>query len=280
MAEQGSNLEIGENERVGSYLRRIRESYGLDLKQLSKAICLQESKLQAIEDNQWGSFKTEAYLRSYIGSMCSKLCLDKDVVLKKFSSETNSHFGIEQALSSSEEPAPSGFPKIFIAVIALAVAIIVFFVAKTISSYSAEPISVILQKSKSITSTESKTKNLPNNEPTKEDTIQIAAVLDSTTFEPPQKDDAAKDTIRFECTPSPTENICGIRLNGLDTKMRYFSKPEFRYITHGDTAQIFISVPERTKLFLNNAELKYGRFTILYFHKGEIVNKINRELRK
>jgi hypothetical protein len=61
--------------------------------------------------------------------------------------------------------------------------------------------------------------------------------------------------------------------------MVYFERPVTRLITHGDTSQITITLPERTNLLLNGVRLDYGKFNTLLFHNGEIIRKSNRELR-
>jgi hypothetical protein len=89
----------------------------------------------------------------------------------------------------------------------------------------------------------------------------------------------AKDTLRFECTHSPTDSTCGVSLKGLDPKMNYFKNVTHRYLDHNDTMQLTITVPERTKLLINRTRLEYGKFNTLIFHRGKLVNKYNRDLR-
>ena len=271
--EQENNLNLGENERVGDYLRRIREARGLDLEHLAKSIRLGKNILQAIEDNNWNFFPTEAYLRSYIISLCDKLSLDKNAVLKKFSAEINSQFGVTQTnmagkLNKEENSSTGTMSKVAIVII-IAIIIILFFVNKTLNSDFNDSYEELAQE-----------------EPQK---IEEQENLEEIIAEPQSKNDsvsaplgaaaAVLDTLRFECSPSPTDNTCGITLKGVDTKMNYFTKMTSRYINRSDTAQIIITVPERTKMFVNNVKAEYGKFNTLLFYNGNIVHKTNRELK-
>jgi cytoskeletal protein RodZ len=280
--EQKDDLNLGENERVGDYLHRVRKIRGLDLEHLAKSIRLGKHILQAIEDNNWNYFPTEAYLRSYIVSLCDKLSLDKSVVLKKFSAETNSQFwiaqtnimGESQQEKDSSDSSPSSVPKAAIIIILVVIAIL-FFASKIFKSYSKEEEEELdmeeFQKTEEFeileeiaTDSLSKNDSVPFFKAT--EAVDVATITGS-------------DTLRFECIPSATDSTCGVTLKGSDPKMSYFKKMTSRYINRSDTAQITITVPDRTKLFVNNTKLDYGKFNTLIFHNGKVVNKINRELR-
>ncbi|MDR1812909.1 MAG: helix-turn-helix domain-containing protein [Candidatus Fibromonas sp.] len=270
--EQENELSIGADEKVGDYLRRVRESRGLNLEHLAKSIRLSKSIVEAIEENRWSEFRTEAYLRSYIISICEKLFLDKNEVIRKFSAEINSHFAVAQALidDPNQEKDPSGSaPKIAIVVVLVLIAAL-FFANKAFNNGPGEKpaprASVTDESLLEDDSTEDIPDSLAQGEPD-----EAIADLDT--------DPDKKDTLRFECSPSATDNTCGVSLKGLDSKMNYFVRMTSRYLDHNDTAQVTVTVPERTRLSINGTKLEYGKFNTLVFHKGKIVNKINRDLR-
>jgi len=286
--EQENDLNLGENERVGDYLHRIRKIRGLELENLAKSIRLGKNILEAIEANNWSYFPTEAYLRSYIVSLCDKLSLDKNLVLKKFSAEINSQFWItqtnimsesEQEKDSPEAATSSNVPKAAIIII-LAIIAILFFASKMLNNYSTEEdydFDEGTQKTEDFEILEENA-NAPDS--------SGVAVIDTVPL--PTKAMVAEavpavvpgvDTLRFECTPSATDSTCGVTVKGVDTKMGYFKKMTNKYINREDTMQVTITVPNRTKLFVNNSKLDYGSFNTLLFYNGKIVNKINRELR-
>jgi cytoskeletal protein RodZ len=287
MAEDENNLNLGEGERVGDYLHRIRKIRGLELENLAKSIRLGKNILEAIEANNWSYFPTEAYLRSYIVSLCDKLSLDKNVVLKQFSAEINSQFWITQtnimSESDSEKDSPdspsSNVPKAAIIII-LIIIVILFFASKMLNNYSTEDDEFDMEEETS--KTEESSESLEDNDSAKAPDTSGVVVLDTVPL--PTKVEAAAvipgvDTLRFECTPSPTDSTCGVTVKGVDTKMGYFKKVTSKYINREDTAQVTVTVPLRTKLFINNAKQDYGNFNTLLFYNGKIVNKINRELR-
>jgi cytoskeletal protein RodZ len=281
--EQESKLSQGADEKVGSYLRRVREARGLELEQLAKFIRLGLNVLQAIEENNWNFFPTEAYLRSYIGSICEKLSIDKFAVLKRLSVEINSQLGVVIQTSVFEEQnsenglSSSNISKIIIVAI-LAIFVILFFVNKVLDSQEAKP------------APEAPPPVIEEAAPNEEDSAESAPDTSSLQVEPLEQesnlvtsmrpeDMNRVDTLRFECTPSPTDDKCGVKQAGVNTAMGWFKNVSYRYITRKDSSQITITVPDRTRLFLNNNRLDYGRFNTLTFYRGQIVNKINRELK-
>ncbi len=281
--EQENNLDLGETERVGDYLHRIRKIRGLELDHLAKSIRLGKNILEAIESNNWSYFPTEAYLRSYIVSLCDKLSLDKNLVLKKFSAEINSQFWITQTniMNESEqekespESSSSNVPKAAIIII-LVIIVALFFASKMLGNYSTEEDEFDMEED---TTKAEESEGLEEYTP---DTL-IAKIIDTVPLPAKVAEIPAVvpglDTLRFECVPATTDSTCGLRLKDLDTKMNYFKKTTSRFIKREDTVQVTVTVPLRTKLFVNNTRLDYGSFNTLLFYNGKIINKINRELK-
>jgi len=275
----GANEQnIGADEHVGSYLRRIREAQGLELEQLSKAIRLGKKVLQAIEDNQWDFFPAEAYLRSYIASICDKLSLDKHEVLKRFSAETNSHFKVTQKnVISNEEPtqeSSSGNTAKIVMLVLIVILVIMFFVFKTLDSSSAEaqPVPVATTSSIEPEPTDAEATEAADSL-AKSDSIPVSQVSQTVEIE------SVSDTLRFECSPSATDNTCGVSHKGVDIKMNYFRNYTYRYVNRRDTAQITITVPSRTRLLMNGSRVDYEKYNTLVFFGGKIISKSNRDLR-
>jgi transcriptional regulator with XRE-family HTH domain len=282
--EQEDKFSQGANEKVGDYLRRIRKSRGLELEQLAKSIRLGLSVLQAIEENNWEFFPTEAYLRSYIGSICEKLSIDKIIVLKRLSSEINSHFGVAQINIIDEQDSegsssPSNISKIAIIIILVTVAIL-FFANKILNDFS--EVDDISEEKPTLEAPSQDTE-----EPAEKDGDSISDTLSQSELAVPQANVAALppidlnkvDTLRFECSPAPKDDKCGIKIIDLNTTMGWFKNVSYRYINSKDTAQIVITVPWRTRLFVNGTRLEYGNFNTLSLHNGQIIKKSNKDLR-
>jgi len=274
--ELESEFSIGDNEKVGDYLRRVREARGVELEYLAKAIRLSKNILESIEANRWGDFPTEAYLRSYIISLCEKLLIDKHAVINRFSLEINSHFAVSQANMMSEqnqESPVSNNNASRVAIIVVVVLAAVLFLAKNMldSSYVEDPASQAQDLKPAVPAPIDD--ELKLDEPVENDSVAAQAA------QQPAIDLNAKDTLRLECSHSATDNTCGVSLKGVDNKMNYFSRTTSRYISYNDTSQITITVPLRTKLFVNGTKVDYGRYNTLYFYQGQIIDKSNRDLR-
>lgn len=282
--EKESKLSQGTDEKVGSYLRRVRETRGLELEQLAKFIRLSINVLQAIEDNNWSFFPTEAYLRSYIGSICEKLSVDKVAVLKRLSVEINSQLGVVIQTSVFEEQnsesglSSSSISKIVIAVI-LVIIVVMFFINKVLDSYESKPVpeappaAAVVEEA--LSKEEYSAENIPDTVSLQVEPLEPEA--GSATL--PTDNLNKVDTLRFECTPAPTDDKCGVKQAGVNTAMGWFKNVSYRYVARKDSSQITITVPDRTRLFINGNRLDYGKFNTLVFHRGQIVSKINRDLK-
>ena len=89
--------EKNPNERLGDFLARVRESQGLTIEDLSERTKISVKMLHFIESSDWKSLPVEAYVRSYLNSVSSKLGLDAKAVLKMYAEEVGSSYEIREA---------------------------------------------------------------------------------------------------------------------------------------------------------------------------------------
>ena len=89
--------EKNPNERLGDFLVRVRESQGLTIDDLSERTKISVKMLHFIESSDWKSLPVEAYVRSYLNSVSSKLGLDPKAVLKMYAEEVGSSYEIREA---------------------------------------------------------------------------------------------------------------------------------------------------------------------------------------
>lgn len=87
--------ELVAGEALGAYLKRIRESKGLSLEELSQKTRISFETLQSIEAGEWNKFPIEAYIRGYLNSVSKALGLEPAVVLSLFSKEVGSSYSRE-----------------------------------------------------------------------------------------------------------------------------------------------------------------------------------------
>lgn len=95
------------DESLGAYLKKIRESKGLSLEDLSRKTHIALNLLQQIEAGEWEKFPVEAYVRGYLNSISEALGLAMPEVLAAYSKEAGSSYSQEflaaETLSSGEE---------------------------------------------------------------------------------------------------------------------------------------------------------------------------------
>ena len=89
--------EKNPNERLGDFLARVRESQGLSIEDLSERTKISVKMLHFIEASDWKSLPVEAYVRSYLNSVSSKLGLDTKAILKMYSEEVGSSLAVHES---------------------------------------------------------------------------------------------------------------------------------------------------------------------------------------
>lgn len=89
--------EKNPNERLGDFLARVRESQGLSIEDLSERTKISVKMLHYIEASDWKSLPVDAYVRSYLNSVSSKLGLDPKAVLRMYAEEVGSSYEVREA---------------------------------------------------------------------------------------------------------------------------------------------------------------------------------------
>ena len=89
--------EKNPNERLGDFLARVRESQGLSIEDLSERTKISVKMLHYIEASDWKSLPVDAYVRSYLNSVSSKLGLDTKAILKMYAEEVGSSYEVREA---------------------------------------------------------------------------------------------------------------------------------------------------------------------------------------
>ena len=87
--------EKASNEKLGEYLKRVRESKGISLEEFSQKTRVSLEHLQEIEAGEWNKFPVEAYVRGYLNSIAVALGLDMPKVLECYSKEVGSSYSEE-----------------------------------------------------------------------------------------------------------------------------------------------------------------------------------------
>lgn len=80
------------DERLGVYLARAREARGYTVDQLANVTKLTVKNIALIESGDWKAFPVEAYLRSYLNSICNKLSIDSKHVLEWYAAECGTKY--------------------------------------------------------------------------------------------------------------------------------------------------------------------------------------------
>lgn len=145
--------EKNPNERLGDFLARVRESQGLTIEDLSERTKISVKMLHFIESSDWKSLPVEAYVRSYLNSVSSKLGLDTKAILKMYTEEVGSSYEVREAepikniapMTEEEKKPRSKAVPIAIVVILVLLVVGLHFVTRenTSSDASANPPAVV-----------------------------------------------------------------------------------------------------------------------------------------
>lgn len=74
-------------ERVGDYLKRIREERGDDLQQIADYLCIRRSFLMALEGSRYEEFPADAYVIGFLRSYAAYLGIDAKEAIDRYRNE-------------------------------------------------------------------------------------------------------------------------------------------------------------------------------------------------
>lgn len=145
--------EKNPNERLGDFLARVRESQGLSIEDLSDRTKISVKMLRFIEASDWKSLPVDAYVRSYLNSVSTKLGLDTKEVLKIYAEESGAAVAVRDAepikniapmTDEEKKPRSKAVPVAIVFILALLV-VGLHFVTKgdTASETNANPPAVV-----------------------------------------------------------------------------------------------------------------------------------------
>ena len=80
--------EKNPDEKLGAFIARVREERGMSVEELSAATKVSVAYIKSIEAGNWKAFPVAAYVRGYLHSICNKLNLNQQQVLKAYVTES------------------------------------------------------------------------------------------------------------------------------------------------------------------------------------------------
>ena len=80
--------EKNPDEKLGEFIARIRQERGMSVEDLSAATKVSVAYIKSIEAGNWKAFPVAAYVRGYLHSICNKLNLNQQQVLKAYVAES------------------------------------------------------------------------------------------------------------------------------------------------------------------------------------------------
>ena len=80
--------EKNPDEKLGAFIARAREERGMSVEELSAATKVSVAYIKSIEAGNWKAFPVAAYVRGYLHSICNKLNLNQQQVLKAYVAES------------------------------------------------------------------------------------------------------------------------------------------------------------------------------------------------
>ena len=144
--------EKNPNERLGEFLARVRESQGLSIDDLSDRTKISVKMLHFIEASDWKSLPVEAYVRSYLNSVSTKLGLDPKGVLKLYAEEVGSNFvtpdmepmkNIAPMTDEEKQPRSKAVPIAIVVIVALFIVGLHFVTKGDAADSNANPPAVV-----------------------------------------------------------------------------------------------------------------------------------------
>ena len=144
--------EKNPNERLGEFLARVRESQGLSIDDLSDRTKISVKMLHFIEASDWKSLPVEAYVRSYLNSVSTKLGLDPKGVLKLYAEEVGSNFAtpdiepmknIAPMTDEEKQPRSKAVPIAIVVIVALFIVGLHFVTKGDAADNNANPPAVV-----------------------------------------------------------------------------------------------------------------------------------------
>ena len=144
--------EKNPNERLGEFLARVRESQGLSIDDLSDRTKISVKMLHFIEASDWKSLPVEAYVRSYLNSVSTKLGLDPKGVLKLYAEEVGSNFAtsdiepmtnIAPMTDEEKQPRSKAVPIAIVVIVALFIVGLHFVTKGDAADTNANPPAVV-----------------------------------------------------------------------------------------------------------------------------------------
>ena len=80
--------EKNPDEKLDAFIARVREERGMSVEELSAATKVSVAYIKSIEAGNWKAFPVAAYVRGYLHSICNKLNLNQQQVLKAYVTES------------------------------------------------------------------------------------------------------------------------------------------------------------------------------------------------
>lgn len=96
-----------DEESLGAYFARVREAHSLTVDEFAAKMKISVQHIKAIENSDWKAFPVEAYLRSYLNSICTKFGLDSKKVMGWYTAESGSRYmnvSLDTAMTSTISP--------------------------------------------------------------------------------------------------------------------------------------------------------------------------------
>lgn len=96
-----------DEESLGAYFVRVREAHSLTVEEFAAKMKISVQHIKAIENSDWKAFPVEAYLRSYLNSICTKFGLDSKKVMGWYTAESGSRYAdvsLDTTMTSTISP--------------------------------------------------------------------------------------------------------------------------------------------------------------------------------
>jgi cytoskeletal protein RodZ len=275
-------LDPNPDERLGEFIRRARETAGIDREQFAHEVRFGTEILDNLENGNYDKLPVRAYVRGYLNTVSSRLNLDRNKLMALYDAETGKNRFDTTKISSLEispenpnSGSESSATKPIIVLVALLLGLL-FFVLKMNDDSGSTPFP---EDNEELVDTSDEfdsiaphdTVGLTDEEAEEAPMVDIPeAVEEAPDAATTSRSEPVETVLKIECLRDST--WVRVKRIGGRTFVRYVHSTELRprVISHTDTMQVNVGAPEKTRMHINNSRVKIPNGTF-YVYNGAIV---------
>ncbi len=103
-----TTLALGEEEKLGQFLRRERTKKGIFLSEISEKTCVRTYYLESIEEGDFKKLPPSLIARGFVRAYANYIGVDEDAAAQLFNYELSCQASEEESSNTLKSPLPTG----------------------------------------------------------------------------------------------------------------------------------------------------------------------------